>query len=141
MASSPDRWQQIEALFYQALEVQPEARPEFLEKRCGDDRELRKEVESLLDSAEKPMDFLQKPVLDAAHQMMADDRREMVAPGTQLAHYKIISQLGAGGMGEVYLAEDTRLRRKVALKMLAPELTLDERGLRRFEQEARAASA
>lgn len=141
MASSPDRWQQIEALFYQALEVQPEARPDFLEKRCGDDRELRKEVESLLDSAEKPMDFLQKPVLDAAHQMMADNRREMVAPGTQLAHYKIISQLGAGGMGEVYLAEDTRLRRKVALKMLAPELTLDERGLRRFEQEARAASA
>ena len=64
-----------------------------------------------------------------------------IPPGTELAHYKIISMLGAGGMGEVYLAEDLHLRRKVALKMLAPELTGDERGLRRFEQEAQAASA
>ncbi|MGA7286827.1 MAG: protein kinase, partial [Terriglobales bacterium] len=88
-----------------------------------------------------PMDFLHESVREAAHQMMTEDRHEMCAPGTQLAHYSIISLLGSGGMGEVYLAEDTRLRRKVALKMLAPELTLNERGLRRFEQEALAASA
>ncbi len=64
-----------------------------------------------------------------------------IAAGTELAHYRVISVLGAGGMGEVYLAEDMRLKRKVALKMLAPELVGDERGLRRFEQEAHAASA
>jgi serine/threonine protein kinase/TolB-like protein len=141
MASSPDRWQRLEALFHEALELKPAARSEFLDKHCGEDQELRKEVESLLDSAEKPMDFLQKPVLEAAQEMIADDRREMIAPGTELGHYKIISQLGAGGMGEVYLAEDTRLRRRVALKMIVPELASDNRGLQRFEQEAHAASA
>lgn len=141
MASSPDRWQRIEALFHEALELKPAARSEFLDRNCGEDRELRKEVDSLLDSAEKPMDFLQKPVLEAAQEMIADERREMISPGTELGHYKIISQLGSGGMGEVYLAEDTRLRRRVALKMIVPELASDNRGLQRFEQEAHAASA
>ena len=140
-SSSSDRWRRLEALFYEAVELKPEARAEFLEQRCGGDTELRKEVETLLESAEKPMDFLEKPVLEAAHRMMEQDHHDSIAPGTQLAHYKIISMLGAGGMGEVYLAEDMHLRRKVALKMLVPELTRDERGLRRFEHEARAASA
>jgi len=140
-SSGSDRWRQLEALFYEALELKPEARLEFLDQRCRGDADLRKEVEALLDSAEKPMDFLEKPVREAAHEMMSDDRRGNIAPGAQLAHYKIISMLGAGGMGEVYLAEDLHLRRKVALKMLAPELTRDVRGLRRFELEARAVSA
>lgn len=141
MASSSTHWQRLQALFYEALELKPEARSAFLEQHCASDAQLRKEVEALLDSAEKPMDFLQQPVVDAAHQMLVESRREMVAAGTQLAHYRILSTLGAGGMGEVYLAEDLQLRRKVALKMLAPELTRDERGLRRFEHEAHAASA
>ena len=141
MASSPDRWQRIEALFHEALELKPEARPEFLENSCHGDQELRKELETLLESAEKPIDVLRKPVLEAAQQVMSQGHRGMFAPGKRLAHYEIISLLGAGGMGEVYLAEDTQLRRKVAIKMLLPELTRDERDLRRFEQEARAASA
>jgi len=141
MASTPDRWRRVEALFYQALELTPEARPEFLEENCNSDPELRKEVETLLDSAGKPLDFLQNSVREAAQEMMAADHQKTVAPGTQLAHYRIVSVLGAGGMGEVYLAEDTRLRRKVAIKMIAPGLTEDERGLRRFEHEAHAASA
>ena len=140
-SSSSDRWRQLEALFYEALEVKPEARPDFLDEKCNGDTELRKEVETLLDSAEKPMDFLEKPVLEAARRMVAENPHETIASGTQLAHYRIISMLGAGGMGQVYLAEDMQLRRKVALKMLAPELTRDERGLRRFEHEAHAASA
>jgi len=141
VSSSSERWRRLEGLFYQALELTPEARAEFLDQSCGTDTELRKDVEGLLESAEKTVDFLEKPVFEAARQMMEDERHETIAPGTQLAHYKIISMLGAGGMGEVYLAEDMHLRRKVALKMLAPELTRDERGLRRFEHEAHAASA
>jgi serine/threonine protein kinase len=141
MASSSDRWRQVEGLFYEALDLAPESRSEFLDKKCTGDAELRQEIETLLASAEKPMDLLRQPVLRAAHRMFADDRRKTMAVGAQLAHYKIVSQLGAGGMGEVYLAEDTRLRRKVAIKTIAPELTLDERGLRRFEHEAHAASA
>ncbi|HXP39935.1 MAG TPA: protein kinase [Candidatus Acidoferrales bacterium] len=141
MASSSDRWQRLEALFYEALELKPEARSDFLEQNCASDGELRKEVEALLASAEKPMDLLHRPVFEAAHQMMTEGHPKVIAPGAQLAHYKIISMLGAGGMGEVYLAEDMRLRRKVGLKMLAPEITRDERGLRRFEHEAHAASA
>ena len=131
-SDSPGRWQRLEALFYEALELKPEARAEFLDKNCDGDTELRKEVETLLDSAEKPFDFLEKPVLEAARRMVGDPPPANIGPGSRLAHYEIISMLGAGGMGEVYLAEDMQLRRKVAIKMLAPELTRDERGLRRF---------
>jgi eukaryotic-like serine/threonine-protein kinase len=140
-SSSSDRWRQVEGLFYRALELKPEARPEFLRQSCGGDTELREELEGLLQSAEKTTDFLAKPVLEAAQRIVAEKGYQSIAPGTLLAHYKIVSMLGAGGMGEVYLAEDVRLRRKVAIKMLAPDLTRDERGLRRFEHEAHAASA
>src|SRR5215510_6003979 len=64
-----------------------------------------------------------------------------LATGTRLGHYEIRSRIGAGGMGEVYLAEDRKLRRKVALKLLSADLTRDADRLRRFEQEAQAASA
>jgi TolB-like protein/tRNA A-37 threonylcarbamoyl transferase component Bud32 len=141
MAYSSDRWRQIESLFYEALESAPDARSSFLDEKCAGDAELRNEVETLLASADKPVDLLHQSVQEAAHRVMTDDRREKMAPGARLGHYKIISMLGAGGMGEVYLAEDTRLRRKVALKLIAPELTREERGLRRFEHEAHAASA
>jgi len=150
-----DHWRRIEELFHAALEIEPQDRPAFLQQACGPDTELLQEVESLLDSAGKPMDFLPRAVLEVAHEMTVEDRQEMgattgiqparykttIAAGTQLTHYRVMSLLGSGGMGEVYLAEDIRLRRKVALKMLAPELTGDEYGLRRFEQEAHAASA
>jgi serine/threonine protein kinase len=140
-SSSSDRWRRLEALFYEPGELKPEARPESLDRSCGADVELRKEVENLLQSAEKPLAFLEKPVPEAAQQVVDDSRYEVIAPGARLTHYEIVSKLGAGGMGEVYLAEDMRLRRKVAIKVLAPELTRDERGLRRFEHEAHAASA
>ena len=69
-SSSSDRWRRLEALFYEALELKPEARAEFLDRRCGGDMELRNEVERLLESAEKPTDFLARPVLEAADQMV-----------------------------------------------------------------------
>jgi eukaryotic-like serine/threonine-protein kinase len=148
-----ERWRRIEEVFHAALDLEPQARPAFLQQACGDDNELIKEVESLLDSSDKTTDFVPQAVLEVAHEMSAEDPHNVatgiqsgffkmtIAAGAELAHYKVISMLGAGGMGEVYLAEDLRLRRKVALKMLAPELTGDEHGLQRFEQEARAASA
>ena len=149
-----DHWRRIEELFHAALDLDPQARPAFLQQACGSNIELLNELQSLLDSAEKSVDFLPQAVVEMAHKMAADGDHEItptgvqlahyrptIAAGTRLAHYQVISMLGAGGMGEVYLAEDTRLKRKVALKMLAPELTGDEGGLRRFEQEARAASA
>ncbi|MGC2110914.1 MAG: protein kinase [Candidatus Korobacteraceae bacterium] len=148
-----DRWRRIEELFHAALELDPNDRAAFLQQSCGSDTELRQEVESLLDASEEPIDFLPQAVAEVAHGVSMESHhqsatgvqlarsRSAVAAGTELAHYRVMSMLGAGGMGEVYLAEDMRLRRKVALKMLAPELTGDERGLRRFEQEAHAASA
>jgi TolB-like protein len=141
MGTSSSRWRRLEALFYQALELKPEQRAEFLEKSCAGDPELRNEIQELLNSSDKPMELLQESVAEAAQEMVGAQRHRLSAAGTQLAQYKVISMLGAGGMGEVYLAEDTRLGRKVALKLLAPELTMDQRGLKRFEQEARAASA
>jgi serine/threonine protein kinase/tetratricopeptide (TPR) repeat protein len=149
-----DRWRRTEELFHAALERDPRERCAFLQEACGTDTELFNDVESLLRSAEEPVDFLSQAVMEVAHSMKSMDQtgmaaagvqparsRETIASGTLLAHYKVLSLLGTGGMGEVYLAEDMRLRRKVALKMLQPELTLDERGLLRFEQEAHAASA
>ncbi len=119
---SADHWRRVEELFYAALDLDPQARPAFLQQACESDTGLLQEVEALLESAGKSMDFLPQAVLEVAHKMTMEGRHEMIATGTELAHYKIISLLGAGGMGEVYLAEDMRLRRKVALKMLAPEL-------------------
>jgi len=148
-----ERWRHIEKLFHAALNYDPPAREEFLEQACAGDAELKKEVQSLLDSAEKPIDFVPHAVAEVAQKMSAENTamsaaaaqvapyRNPVAPGVELGHYKILSMIGAGGMGEVYLAQDTRLRRKVAIKFLSPELTGDQRGMRRFEQEALAASA
>ena len=148
-----DRWRRIQELFYAALDVEAGARSAFLQEKCKGDAELQKDVESLLESAEKPLDFLPNAVRKMARAMSSESgekssdsaeqrlRNLFVAAGTQLAHYKVVSMLGAGGMGEVYLAEDMLLRRKVALKMLAPKLAGDRDGMQRFEQEAYAASA
>ena len=136
-----ERWRHVEELFHAALDLDAERRSAFLEQACGSDLSLRKEVESLLDSADKTIDFLPQAVFEVAKRISVEDRPKPLPPGTQLSHYSIVSMLGEGGMGQVYLAEDLQLRRKVALKMLSPQLTGNEHGLRRFEQEAYAASA
>jgi serine/threonine-protein kinase len=141
MGLSPDRWPQLETLFYEAAALEPAARKAFLDEHCGDDAALRKEVDSLLASADQPLDFLENPIRAAAKEVVSTARVAALRPGMRFARYEIISVAGAGGMGEVYLARDLQLKRNVALKLLAPELTRDERGLRRFEQEAQAASA
>ena len=104
-----------------------------------EDESLRKEVESLLASHEKDGSFIDSPAYEAAAGMLASDPELTV--GQKIGHYEILSTLGKGGMGEVYLAQDTKLSRKVALKVLPGAFTQDQERLRRFEQEARATSA
>ena len=141
MPTSHDRWQLLESLFYEAADLDPAARQAFLEDRCAGDAALRQEVESLLASVDQPLEFLERPIHDAAQNLVKTRRPMLLRPGTKFARYEVLATIGSGGMGQVYLADDTQLRRHIALKLLAPRLTRDEHNLRRFAQEAKAASA
>jgi len=135
---TPERWQQIKALLESALERDPRERTAFLHEACAGDIELRSEVEALIDSHDRAGAFIESP----AYEVMAGSLtvNDLVA-GQSVGPYQIISRLGAGGMGDVYLAEDTRLGRKVALKALPTHFTKDAERVRRFQLEAKSASA
>jgi Tol biopolymer transport system component len=136
-----DRWRQIDKLFHAAAERAPEERAAFLNETCAGNDSLRREVESLLaaDSAAEEMATAKLPAKVAAD--LLDGPSPSVSAGQSLNQYRILSPLGAGGMGEVFLAEDSRLKRKVALKLLPAQFTTDADRVRRFEQEALAVSA
>jgi len=133
-----DFWKRLDDLFNQAVDMDPSTRERFLDQACGADSHLRAEVESLLRSADTS-DGLEHLVHDAAQDFL--EGKSGLDAGSRIGGYEIISLLGAGGMGRVYLAQDQRLRRKVAIKTLNPEALYDRESLRRFEQEALAASA
>src|SRR5213592_632559 len=137
---TPERWEQVGKLYQAALALQPDERETFLNDACGDDAAMRREVESLLAAEDGAGSFLAAGALKDAAKMLVEDK-SMSLVGKELGHYQVLSLLGAGGMGEVYLAEDIRLKRKVALKLLPAELTANRDRLRRFEQEAQSASA
>jgi serine/threonine protein kinase len=124
----------------EALEVEPAQRAAFLDKACAGHDSLRREVETLLQSHDESNSFLEQPVVEDAAEMLVNDQPQFSA-GQRIGHYEIIKLIGEGGMGEVYLAEDKSLGRKVALKFLPAYFTKNDERLRRFEQEARAASA
>jgi eukaryotic-like serine/threonine-protein kinase len=134
-----EHWRQLDKLFHLALERNPAERAAFLDQACGKDESLRKQVEALLAAHEEAGSFIESPALEVEARSLADDQVEL-AVGQSFAHYKILSSLGVGGMGEVYLAYDSRLGRKIALKLLPASFTMDIDRVRRFQQEARATS-
>jgi eukaryotic-like serine/threonine-protein kinase len=136
---TPERWQQIKELFNQALDREAGEREAFLNEACNDEM-LRQEVYSLLTAHEESDTLIDKPAYKAAAELLASNNADIVV-GRVIGHYRVERELGQGGMGEVYLAEDTRLGRRVALKMLPIHFTRDSERVRRFQQEARAASA
>jgi Tol biopolymer transport system component len=135
----PKRWEKIKGIFQYAVEIDTVKRSDFLDKACAGDASLRKSVESLLSSAEQEWDLLDKPAFEAAAGLFAEDQHDL-SEGETVGRYKVLGLLGTGGMGEVYLAEDTKLGRKIALKILPVGFIGTEARQQRFRQEARAAS-
>ena len=134
-----DRWRQIEQLYHAAREREPGERDRFLREACTDDQ-VRGEVESLLGREALADSFLEAPALEVTAAALAEGRARSMF-GRVLGHYEITDFLGAGGMGEVYRARDSRIGRDVAIKVLPPGIAARPERLRRFEQEARAAGA
>jgi serine/threonine protein kinase/Tfp pilus assembly protein PilF len=134
-----ERWEQASRILETALERNPEQLAAYLDEVCANDVDLRREVESLLVASAQAGSLLDSPAMAMAAPLFVNDSVKTVLDQS-IGRYKIIATLGTGGMGEVYLAHDTRLGRKIALKLLPEQFTTDKDRLRRFEQEARAAS-
>lgn len=139
MANTPERLKKVQELFHAALPLEPAARTAFLVKACGSDSQLLDEVQSLISAHEREGSFIDSPAAHPVAEMLASVRSESYV-GQIVGSFRILSQLGRGGMGEVYLAQDSKLGRKVALKLLPEEFTKNEDLVRRFALEAKAAS-
>src|SRR5882724_8225204 len=143
----PERWQRVEQLYHSALALEESRRDAFLNDSCAGDEALRRDVVSLLACHERAEEFLELPALEVVAKQLAgeqsysdwlsDDPRHLV--GRMVSPYRVVSKLGGGGMGIIYLAEDSRLGRNVALKFL-PFGSRDPAALERLRREARAAS-
>jgi Tol biopolymer transport system component/predicted Ser/Thr protein kinase len=146
-----DRWSEIEKIYHTARERDASARASFLDEACGADAALRREVETLLYQDAKSGSFLDQPAMDgalvkdpigdaASQPISGSSLRQMLASGSRLGPYEILSLAGVGGMGQVYRATDIRLDRTVAIKVVSPEWILHSGTRERFQREARALS-
>lgn len=137
---TPERWQHVEEIFQAALDRPPQERAAFFAEACPHDDELKREASSLIEAYEQAGDFIEDSALEHDAGVLLGHQLTISA-GRQIDRYTVIDRIGRGGMAEVYLAHDERLDRNVALKILPNYFVADELQLRRFQVEARAASA
>ena len=139
---SRDRWERVESVYHAALERDPDSRAAFLDEACGDDVELRSEVDSLMKFDGPAAKFIETPAIELEAKAIAADENSRAAKPLlkEIGPYRLISIISHGGMGDVFLAVDTRLDRKVAIKLLSTEFTADPERILRFKQEARTTS-
>lgn len=137
---TPERWGQIEKLFYSAIELEPDKRSAFLDGACAGDDALRYDLQTLLAAHERPETGFEAIKAEVAADLITENKTGRMA-GMTLGRYHLISPLGAGGMGEVYRAMDTRLEREVAVKILPAHMADNPEAMRRFEREAKAVAA
>jgi len=133
-----ERWRKIQQVYHSALDQQADSRAAFIATACGGDDGLRREVESLLAHSETSEAFLEMPAMHLAAKQHAKDETKWNMVGKTLSHYRVIQELGAGGMGVVYLARDETLDRQVALKVLPRGSLADETARKRLRKEALA---
>jgi eukaryotic-like serine/threonine-protein kinase len=137
---TPERWQQVKALFQTAVEGEANQRAAFLDDACAGDPALRKQVEALIASHEQEPSFLESPGFEVmATSLTQDDGESLV--GQNIGSYEVLREIGWGGMGEVYRAHDGRLDRDVAFKVVSRHLADNPEALARFEREAKALAA
>src|SRR3989442_15049026 len=135
----PERWAQIKSIFFAAAEQPADERAAFIRSQCNGDESLAVQIESLFAAHDQAGSFIESFPNEEATVDLVDLPIEPMI-GQQIGPYKVISLIGRGGMGEVYLAQDSRLGRKVALKLPPAQFTaLRERG-RPLEQETRSAA-
>ena len=141
MAVDAERWRRIESIYHAARERDPEQRRKFIAEACADDQNLRREVESLLAQGSKAPGPLDEPAWDVLTTLFEKTERPPLPSGTRLGYFTVGGLLGAGGMGMVYEADDTKLNRRVAIKLLPEPVSQQKQAIERLWREARAASA
>ena len=134
------RLERLEEIFHAARELDRETRRTFIETSCAGDDDLRREIESLLESDEKAPEFIASLPAELSSDVIEIAGRDAVV-GRTIGHYEVLERIGSGGMGDVYLVRDLRSPRKAALKLLPPQFALDADRFRRFEQEAQTVVA